>query len=149
MNGQVLLYMHDVANFVAVQLLEDTPAVLSFGKLCKEHDYTCKWSSGQWATSEQKWESDLLQNRELRPIGSSRTVIKFHHIFIFDIASAGPICFFWIQQIFEVTKGLREVVPKMLREIPNGWRSPQRISRSQKPLRPRKFLMTQIRFVLF
>ena len=29
------------------QLLDDTPAVLSFGKLCEEHGYSYEWASGQ------------------------------------------------------------------------------------------------------
>ena len=33
--------------FVAVQLLEDAPASLSLGKLCKEHGYTYEWPSGR------------------------------------------------------------------------------------------------------
>ena len=31
--------VHDLDLFVTVQLLEDTPAVLSLGKLCGEHGY--------------------------------------------------------------------------------------------------------------
>ena len=30
-----------------MQLLEDTPAVLSLGKLCKEQGYTYEWPSGR------------------------------------------------------------------------------------------------------
>ena len=33
--------------FVTVMLLEETPAVLSFGKLCEDHGYTYHWTSGQ------------------------------------------------------------------------------------------------------
>ena len=33
--------------FVTVMLLEETPAVLSFGKLCEDHGYTNHWTSGQ------------------------------------------------------------------------------------------------------
>ena len=33
--------------FVTVKLLEDTPAVLSLGKLCEDHGYSDEWSSGQ------------------------------------------------------------------------------------------------------
>ena len=39
-NVEVQVYVHDLQIFVTVQLLEDTPAVLSFGKLCKEHGCT-------------------------------------------------------------------------------------------------------------
>ena len=33
--------------FVKVMLLEETPAVLSLGKLCEDHGYTHYWTSGQ------------------------------------------------------------------------------------------------------
>ena len=33
--------------FVTVMFLEETPAVLSLGKLCEDHGYTYHWTSGQ------------------------------------------------------------------------------------------------------
>ena len=39
-NEEAQVYVHDLHLFVTVQLLEDTPAVLSPGKLCKEQGYT-------------------------------------------------------------------------------------------------------------
>ena len=33
--------------FVTVMVLEETPAVLSLGKLCEDHGYTYHWTSGQ------------------------------------------------------------------------------------------------------
>ena len=33
--------------FVTVKLLEDTPAVLSLGKLCQDHGYSFEWINGQ------------------------------------------------------------------------------------------------------
>ena len=41
------VFVHDQNLFVTVQLLEETPAVLSPGKLCKEHGYSFEWVSGQ------------------------------------------------------------------------------------------------------
>ena len=38
--------VHDLHIFVSVQFLEDTPTILSLGKLCKEHGYTFEWRSG-------------------------------------------------------------------------------------------------------
>ena len=32
---------------VTLKLLEDTPAVLSLGKLCEDHGYSYEWTSGQ------------------------------------------------------------------------------------------------------
>ena len=41
--------------FVKGMFLEETPAVLSLGKLCEDHGYTYHWISGQKTTSHQKW----------------------------------------------------------------------------------------------
>ena len=34
------VFVHDLNQFVTVQLLEETPAVLSLGKLCEDHGYS-------------------------------------------------------------------------------------------------------------
>ena len=90
-NEEAQVYVHDLHIFVTVQLLEETLIVLSVGKLCKEHGYTYEWPSGR--EPRLKWESDLLKNQEFRPIGSSKTIIKFYHSFLLDIASARSIHF--------------------------------------------------------
>ena len=41
------VFVHDLNQFVTVQLLEETPAVLSLGKLCEDHGYPYDWVSGQ------------------------------------------------------------------------------------------------------
>ena len=41
------VFVHDLKQFVTVQLLEETPAVLSLGKLCKDHGCSYEWVSGQ------------------------------------------------------------------------------------------------------
>ena len=52
-NGEVLTKGEATENvkelelFVTVMLLEETPAVLSLGKLCEDHGYTYHWTSGQ------------------------------------------------------------------------------------------------------
>ena len=38
---------HDLELFVTVQILDDTPAVLSLGVLCEEHGGANEWASGQ------------------------------------------------------------------------------------------------------
>ena len=40
-------YVKELDLFVTVLLLEETPAVLSLGKLCEDHGYTYHWTSGQ------------------------------------------------------------------------------------------------------
>ena len=46
-NEEAQVYVHDLDLFVTVQIFDDTPAVLSFGKLCEEHGYSYEWASGQ------------------------------------------------------------------------------------------------------
>ena len=46
-NEEARVCVHDLCLFVTVQLLEDTFAVKSLGKLCEEHGYSYEWASGQ------------------------------------------------------------------------------------------------------
>ena len=52
-NGEVLtkeeatVYVRELDLFVTVRLLEETPAVLSLGKLCEELGFSHHWNSGQ------------------------------------------------------------------------------------------------------
>ena len=46
-NEESQLYAHDLDLLVSVQTLEDTPGILSLGKLCEDHGYTCMWVNGQ------------------------------------------------------------------------------------------------------
>ena len=41
------VFVHDLNQFVTVQLLEETLAVLTLVKLCKDHGYSYEWVSGQ------------------------------------------------------------------------------------------------------
>ena len=51
-NGEVqtreeaTVYVKELDLFVTVMLLEETPAVVSFGKLCEDHGYGYHWTSG-------------------------------------------------------------------------------------------------------
>ena len=45
-NEEATVYVKDLDIFLTVKLLEDTPAVLSLGKLCEEHGYSYEWISG-------------------------------------------------------------------------------------------------------
>ena len=46
-NEEAQVYVHDLGLFVTVQLLEETPAVLSLGKLCSEHGCSDEWKNGE------------------------------------------------------------------------------------------------------
>ena len=41
------VFVHDLNLFVTVQLLGETLAVLSLGKLCEDHGHSYEWVSGQ------------------------------------------------------------------------------------------------------
>ena len=46
-NKEATIYVKQLDSFVIVMLLQETPAVLSLGKLCDEHGYTYHWKSRQ------------------------------------------------------------------------------------------------------
>ena len=52
-NGEVqtheeaTVYAKELDIFLLMKVLENTPAVLSLGKLCDEHGYSCEWINGQ------------------------------------------------------------------------------------------------------
>ena len=41
------VYVKELEKFLTMKVLEDTPAVLSLGKLCDEHGYSCEWINGR------------------------------------------------------------------------------------------------------
>ena len=41
------MYVYDLVFFLTMQIHEDTPAIVSLGKLCEDHGYTYEWTSGQ------------------------------------------------------------------------------------------------------
>ena len=56
-NGEVqtheeaMVYVKELEIFLTMKVLENTPAVLSLGKLCDEHGYSYEWINGQKTTS--------------------------------------------------------------------------------------------------
>ena len=46
-NEEAQVYVHVLDLFVTVQFLDETPAVLSHGKLCSEHGYSYEWKNGE------------------------------------------------------------------------------------------------------
>ena len=55
-NEEATVHIHDLELFVTVQILDDTPAVVSLGRLCEEHGYSYEWTSGQKPTADQDWD---------------------------------------------------------------------------------------------
>ena len=78
--AQVCVYDPDLV--VTVQLLEETPAVLSFGKLCDDHGYSHEWVNGQKPTVEQ---DIYMQNGQFRTSCFSPVVRLFWLQFVFNI----------------------------------------------------------------
>ena len=94
-NEEAQVYVHDLDLFVTVQLLDDTLAVLSLGKLCEENGYSYERSKRFKTTADQKWEGNFLQNGKFRTSFCSWIVVKFWYQIFFYIATAGFIkCFF-------------------------------------------------------
>ena len=44
---EATVYVKELDIFLTMKVLEDTPAVLSLGKLCDEHGYPHEWINGQ------------------------------------------------------------------------------------------------------
>ena len=85
------VFVHDLNLFVIVQVLDGTPAVPSFGKLCEEHGYFYEWVSGQKPRFDQTREDNYLQNGQFRTSCCSRVVIQFWYQFVLNIDVAGHV----------------------------------------------------------
>ena len=46
-HGEAKVYVKELDTFLTLTVLENTPAVLSLGKLCDEHGYSYEWINGQ------------------------------------------------------------------------------------------------------
>ena len=69
---------------MTVMLPEDTLAVLPLGKLCEDHGYTYRWTSGQKPQLIKKWQKDRLQYGEQRTLRCPWSIDKlFEHIFTY------------------------------------------------------------------
>ena len=93
-NGEVQIgeeaqvYVHDLEIFVTVQLLEETLAVPSPGKLCEVDGYSYEWFNGQKPRMTKEEKTIILHNGQFRIACCSRVVRKFWWQFVlnFDIA---------------------------------------------------------------
>ena len=85
---EATVYVKELDLFVTVMLLEETPAVLSLGKLCQDHGYTYHWTSGPkpHLTKKNGKKKHQLQKIQLRTIRCPWVVDEFLY-FIFT-------CFF-------------------------------------------------------
>ena len=73
-NGEVqtqeeaIVYVKDLGIFLNLKVLDNTPAVLSLGKLCDENGYSCEWINGQKPHLIQKRNSNTVQYGNFVPI---------------------------------------------------------------------------------
>ena len=87
-NGEVQTHEEatvDVKNlgiFLTMKVIENTPAVLSLGKLCDENGYSYEWIHGQKPHLIKKRDSNTLQHGELRSYCGTRFVKFILWIFI-------------------------------------------------------------------
>ena len=66
-NGQeAIVYVKELDIFLTMKVLENTPAVLSLGKLCDENGYSYEWINGQKTHLIKNGIRIILQNGKLR-----------------------------------------------------------------------------------
>ena len=82
-NGEVqtheeaTVYVKELDIFLTMKVLDETPAVLSLGKLCDESGYSYEWINGQKPHLIKKRYSDTVQHGELRSDRGSWLVSEF------------------------------------------------------------------------
>ena len=98
-NGEVqtheeaTVYVKELDMFWTVKVLENTPAVLSLGKLCDENGYSYEWIAGQKPHLFKNGFSDTVQHGELRSDRGSWFIneffLKLAFYKIYDTCKAG------------------------------------------------------------
>ena len=66
--SEAQMSVDDLNQFVTVQQLEETPAVLSLGTLCKDHGYSYEWVSGQEPRLTQNGKSMIRKTDNFVPL---------------------------------------------------------------------------------
>ena len=89
-NEEAQVHVHDLDLFVTVQILDDTPAVLTSGKLCKENGHTYEWVSDQKPRLTKRSEENCMQNGKFRT-SCPWIVVKIWYQFVLYIATAGLV----------------------------------------------------------
>ena len=90
-NGEVqtheeaTVHVKELEKFLTMKVLEDTPAVLSLGKLCDGHGYSYEWINGQKPHLIKKRDSDAVQHGELRSDRGSWFVNVFLQFSLFNL----------------------------------------------------------------
>ena len=79
---EAIVYVKELDIFLTMKVLDNTPAVLSLGKLCDENGYFHEWIDGQKPHLIKDGNSDNLQHGEFRSNRGSRLVKFFLGTFI-------------------------------------------------------------------
>ena len=103
-NGEVqtheeaTVYVKEFDIFLTIKVLENTPAVLSLGKLCDENGYSHEWINGQKPHLIKNGYSDTMRHGELRSNRGSRlvTFVLWISIDFKDTVETGESLFFLI-----------------------------------------------------
>ena len=91
---EATVHVHDLEWFVTVQIREDTPAVLSLGKLCEDHGYSYEWTSGQKPQLTKNGKNNFVQYGKCRTDCCPRVGDRFLQLerkFVFYIVTAGHV----------------------------------------------------------
>ena len=83
-NEEAQVSVHELDLFVTVQILDDTLAVLSLGKLCDEHGFSYEWASGKLPRLTEQGKNILCKTENFVSM-----VVHFWHEFVIYIAIAG------------------------------------------------------------
>ena len=75
-NEEAQMYVHDLAFFVTVQILDDTPAVLSLGKVSEEHGYSYEWASGQKPHLTKQGKKILCKTENVVPLTQDQELLS-------------------------------------------------------------------------
>ena len=62
------VFVHDLHQFVTLQLLEETPVVPSLGKLCEDRGYSYEWVCGQKPRLTQNGKSIICKTDNFVPL---------------------------------------------------------------------------------
>ena len=166
------MFVHGLNLFVTVQLLDETPAVLSQGKLCEDHGYSNEWISGQKPRLTKEEKTIVCKTDNFVPLvvpglstssGSLSSSPSPPQDSLSTSSSTSPspdqersdelAPRDWYRSSSKktTTKIKRRMTVEMRTTVSeiflNGWRSSQIIWRTQKCMHPHTFLRTQIRNV--
>ena len=79
------VFVHDLNLFVTVQLLEETPAVLSLGKLCEDHGHSNEWVSGQMPQLTKEGKTIICKTDNFIPLFVSGLSANSGSVFVLHI----------------------------------------------------------------